>query len=73
MEVDALSWTLGLTAVVLAAWLWSQRRPSHMPPGPVSLPLIGRVLSMQIEPIHMQFEAWRKTYGDVLSFTIGSQ
>jgi len=63
---------LGVAAVVLAGLLWTRWGRGKKPPGPISLPVIGSILSMNIEPFYKLFEHWRTSYGDVVSFKIGT-
>ena len=52
------------------------KRPKNLPPGPLTLPLIGSywfVKQMQKGDNHLLFVEAAKTYGDIFSFRIGSK
>ena len=69
------TWSLLTVAVPLLSLLWwlSTRRPPHLPPGPgPALPLLGHLHLMQKDP-RAKFLQWRRQYGDVFSFYLGSK
>ena len=77
-----VSWFLldSTTGLLLAAtfllsllWLRATRRPPGLPPGPgPALPLLGHLYLLKKDP-RGQFRQWRRQYGDVFSFYMGSR
>ena len=62
----------GVLSLSLLYWL-STRRPAGLPPGPgPALPLLGHLLLLERDP-RAQFRQWRRQYGDVFSYYVGSQ
>nr|UYD62317.1 cytochrome P450 [Leptographium qinlingense (nom. inval.)] len=49
------------------------RRPSDLPPGPPTLPLIGNLHLMPKEKPHLQFQKWAEEYGPVYSLMLGTK
>lgn len=63
-SVSALDLALGgLGALLLAALVRRQRQALPLPPGPLSLPLIGGLLSMPSETEWLTFAEWGAKYG----------
>nr|KAG5694098.1 hypothetical protein BaRGS_033717 [Batillaria attramentaria] len=64
---------LGSVLALSLLWLKATRRPRGLPPGPgPALPLLGHLhlLEKDIRPV---IEKWRRQYGDIISFYMGSQ
>ena len=62
----------GVLSLSLLYWL-STRRPAGLPPGPgPALPLLGHLLLLERDP-RAQFRQWRRQYGDVFSYYVGSR
>ena len=62
----------GVLSLSLLYWL-STRRPAGLPPGPgPALPLLGHLLLLERDT-RAQFRQWRRQYGDVFSYYVGSQ
>ncbi|CAL8254590.1 unnamed protein product [Merluccius merluccius] len=75
-EILALQWMDGRSVVifllvfVLLADYLKHRAPSHFPPGPWSLPLIGDLHRVQPDKMHLQFAQFAEKYGPVFSVHI---
>ena len=72
------SLTIGQVLVALAAFLvsWAfinRRRKSRMPPGPLSLPILGGVLSLGGGDVRESMLNLKKKYGDVFTIDLGKQ
>uniref|UniRef100_A0A3P9HDZ1 Cytochrome P450, family 2, subfamily X, polypeptide 9 n=1 Tax=Oryzias latipes TaxID=8090 RepID=A0A3P9HDZ1_ORYLA len=50
--------------------LW---RPKNFPPGPLSLPVLGNLLHLNLKNPLVDFEKMKESYGNVYSFFIGSR
>uniref|UniRef100_A0A3P9L4X4 Cytochrome P450, family 2, subfamily X, polypeptide 9 n=1 Tax=Oryzias latipes TaxID=8090 RepID=A0A3P9L4X4_ORYLA len=50
--------------------LW---RPKNFPPGPLSLPVLGNLLHLNLKNPLVNFEKMKESYGNVYSFFIGSR
>lgn len=48
------------------------KRPSNLPPGPPTLPLIGNLHLMPSRRAYEQFTEWGKRHGPIYSLMIGS-
>ena len=62
---------LVITIVLLLNWFL--QLPSKVPPGPMILPLIGCLDRFDENNIQKVYQKWRKKYGDVFSFRLGSK
>uniref|UniRef100_A0A672Y330 Cytochrome P450 2F2-like n=1 Tax=Sphaeramia orbicularis TaxID=375764 RepID=A0A672Y330_9TELE len=49
------------------------RRPKNFPPGPTGLPLVGSLLSLNLENPLQDFDRLRRTHGNVFSVYFGSE
>ncbi|KAF6718865.1 Cytochrome P450 2J6 [Oryzias melastigma] len=49
------------------------RRPENFPPGPLSLPVLGNLLNLDLKNPLMDFEKMKESYGNVYSLFIGSR
>ena len=64
---------LAATFLLSLLWLRATRRPPGLPPGPgPALPLLGHLYLLKKDP-RAQFRQWRRQYGDVFSFYMGSR
>jgi len=61
---------LGLGAIVILNVLIHSFRPSHFPPGPTPLPIIGNLHQIPTKDIQITCTEWNRKYGDVLGFRI---
>ncbi|KAG1733021.1 cytochrome P450 [Suillus paluster] len=58
---------LSLVAVTaLRRFIESRRNKPSLPPGPVPLPLVGNVLSIDTKEPWLTYTEWRATYGDLI-------
>ena len=73
MDFDTTQVIIGFVAASSIFWLWNRQRQVKRPPGPLQLPLIGSILSMKEAEFFREFENWRVKYGNIVSFSIGSQ
>uniref|UniRef100_A0A665TXT8 Uncharacterized protein n=1 Tax=Echeneis naucrates TaxID=173247 RepID=A0A665TXT8_ECHNA len=60
-----------LVFLVIAACL-RNRRPRNFPPGPLALPLVGNVFSLDLRNAHRAMTELAETYGKVYSLKLGS-
>ncbi|KAM0715223.1 hypothetical protein Q7P37_009688 [Cladosporium fusiforme] len=65
-------------AVAVGLWtlasLWTiGKRPSTLPPGPPTLPIIGNLHQIPRKDAHLQFQAWAREYGPVYSLILGTK
>lgn len=67
----SLSSTLlvGVTVAILSYWL-VQRWKYSFPPGPRGLPLIGNLLQIRQNELHIQAFEWSKKYGPVITIRL---
>ena len=66
--------TLVLVALValLMTWLWSQRKPSYLPPGLPCLPIVGSLFSLpDHKPMRILLLEMGQKYGPISSFALG--
>jgi hypothetical protein len=48
-------------------WMTGSVRRSHtLPPGPPGYPLVGNLLDVDTDKLHLSLAAWSQTYGDVM-------
>ncbi|KAF9878281.1 cytochrome P450 [Colletotrichum karsti] len=80
MGLTSLAWSPTSWAIVslplvylLGSWALAARRPKDFPPGPPTVLGLGNVLQIPPEKPFLKFTEWRKTYGDILGLTVGSQ
>ena len=70
--IGSLDLTLFIISII-AVLVWVRwRRPAKYPPGPVSLPLIGNMLSISGDNLMDTFSNLRKQYGDIYSLALGN-
>ncbi|KAG1792866.1 hypothetical protein EV424DRAFT_1548583 [Suillus variegatus] len=50
----------------LKRFIRNRRNKPHLPPGPVPLPLLGNVLSINTKEPWLTYTEWAATYGDLL-------
>jgi len=62
-----------LIAITTILILWYSYRPSNLPPGPFSFPVIGCLDRIDRSNIPNTFIKLRKQYGDIFSFRLGSK
>lgn len=58
---------------LISIFVWWIRIPTGLPPGPISIPLIGCLGRFDGTDISKTYREYRKRYGDVFSFKLGSQ
>ncbi|XP_063231673.1 methyl farnesoate epoxidase-like isoform X2 [Bacillus rossius redtenbacheri] len=58
--------------ILYIIYSWFTMKPKNFPPGPACLPFIGSVLSLPTKHMHLRMEHWRKEYGPLAGFMIGS-
>ncbi|PAA65791.1 hypothetical protein BOX15_Mlig011878g1 [Macrostomum lignano] len=66
--------SIGLPVALLGcygAYQWYRSR--DLPPGPIGLPIVGRLPWLDPNQLHLCVEQMSKKYGDVISFRMGSQ
>ncbi|XP_077862966.1 cytochrome P450 1A5-like [Saccoglossus kowalevskii] len=61
-----------LLVFIITYGLFSLRKPSEFPPGPMGYPFIGSMIDLMKEP-HLTLTKYGKKYGDVFTMKIGSQ
>ncbi|XP_077862993.1 cytochrome P450 1A5-like [Saccoglossus kowalevskii] len=61
-----------LLVFIITYGLFSLRKPSGFPPGPIGYPFIGSILDLVNDP-HLTLVNYGKEYGDVFTMKIGSQ
>jgi cytochrome P450 len=62
-----------LLAAVLLAIVKTNVRPKDFPPGPLSLPLLGSVLFLDVRNLGKSFKRLGNRYGDIFSIFIGTK
>ncbi|CAB3398648.1 unnamed protein product [Caenorhabditis bovis] len=63
---------LAVFVVFLVYHLYWKRR--NLPPGPIPLPFLGNILALRNPaPGFRSFVKWRKTYGDIYTFWLGTR
>lgn len=68
----AIASIFGLVAYAVLRLLQVGRRPSGLPPGPPTLPIIGNLHRMPKFKPHKVFAEWGKLYGPIYSIMVGS-
>ncbi|KAI1613495.1 cytochrome p450 monooxygenase [Exophiala viscosa] len=76
--MDPSTLRLGVFLLLTSAFLaWKLRRvgrrPSGMPPGPPTLPILGNLHQMPTKRPHLQFQKWAEEYGPVYSLMLGTK
>ncbi|XP_077862887.1 cytochrome P450 1A5-like [Saccoglossus kowalevskii] len=61
-----------LLVFIITYGLFSLRKPSGFPPGPMGYPFIGSMIDLMNDP-HLTLVNYGKKYGDVFTMKIGSQ
>ncbi|XP_077870221.1 cytochrome P450 1A5-like [Saccoglossus kowalevskii] len=61
-----------LLVFIITYGLFSLRKPSGFPPGPMGYPFIGSIMDLMNDP-HLTLTRYGKKYGDVFTIKIGSQ
>ncbi|XP_066508018.1 cytochrome P450 2G1-like [Hoplias malabaricus] len=72
MEFSSTSLLVGLVVVLFVLIRW-RRKPYKLPPGPLALPLLGNILTMDNRAPFKTFLKWSKTYGPVMTTYLGPQ
>ncbi|RAH78914.1 cytochrome P450 [Aspergillus japonicus CBS 114.51] len=49
------------------------RRPTDLPPGPPTLPILGNLHQIPSQKSHLQFEKWSRDYGPIYSLVLGTR
>lgn len=62
-----------LIIIIVVLLTWFLQLPSNVPPGPMTLPLIGCLDRFDENNTQKIYRKWRKKYGDVFSFRLGSK
>lgn len=63
----------GLLVLLMARLAQIGCRPSDLPPGPPTLPLLGNLHLMPTKDPHLQFQKWAQEYGPVYSLMLGTK
>lgn len=61
--------SLALTAYILT---FPGRREKHLPPGPLTLPILGNIHQIPKKGAHFQFTKWAKQYGGIYTLKLGT-
>ena len=56
-----------------AVAMWYINSSKNLPPGPLSLPIIGSLVAFTSEPMHLVFEDLARKYGPVMFLQLGNQ
>ncbi|GIZ39957.1 hypothetical protein CKM354_000331600 [Cercospora kikuchii] len=63
--------------IVVAFLLWRLlrigSRPSDLPPGPPTLPILGNLHQLPKKNLHVQYKKWAEEYGPIFSLKLGEQ
>ncbi|GIZ40708.1 hypothetical protein CKM354_000403600 [Cercospora kikuchii] len=68
---------LGFTFVILVIVISNKpwrigRRPTDIPPGPPTIPILGNLHQMPVVNPHLQLQKWAQEYGPVYSLMLGT-
>ncbi|KAL6467707.1 hypothetical protein MHYP_G00233840 [Metynnis hypsauchen] len=72
MEFSSTSALVVLVVLLFLLVRW-RRKPYNLPPGPLALPLVGNILTMDNRAPFKTFLKWSKTYGPVMTTYLGPQ
>merc|ERR1711962_180607 len=68
-----LHFYLIIFAIFLCVIIWTRnQKPSNFPPGPLTLPLIGSLLSVGLD-LKSAFQKWHREWGDIVGFKLGNK
>ncbi|XP_066480696.1 cytochrome P450 2J2 [Tiliqua scincoides] len=64
---------LFLASFLLVADYLKRRRPKGFPPGPMALPVLGNMFSVDFRKLHLSMQQIAEKYGNVFSMQFGSE
>ena len=70
--VGYLGWIISVVIIFeILIWIRS-RRPSDLPPGPTTLPIVGNLHNLDSQNFLQNIRDLRKKYGDIISLSLGN-
>ncbi|XP_041987216.1 farnesoate epoxidase-like [Aricia agestis] len=71
-----MMWILFVTIFIVLLTYWSFKKPKNYPPGPISLPIFGNLLSVWIalktyKLHHVVWKKWSEKYGNIMGLKLG--